>query len=72
MASVGALLDHMVRERAAGASEDDGVSELEIRGIDVVALYVCLSALCLVSLFLTSYCSDQVMQINADALLSVS
>ncbi|CAA7258834.1 unnamed protein product [Cyclocybe aegerita] len=52
MASVGALLDHIVRERASTDFDDDGVGSLDICDIEILSL-------------------DQVMQINADALLSL-
>lgn len=38
MASVGALLDHMVRERAVGELEDEGIGGLSVRAIEVLAL----------------------------------
>ncbi|RXW24408.1 hypothetical protein EST38_g1433 [Candolleomyces aberdarensis] len=50
MASIGALLDHLVRERAASDYDDDGIPGLDVRDIHIL---------------------DQVMHINADALLSL-
>jgi hypothetical protein len=41
MASVGALLDHIVRERAVGNLEDEGIGDLNIRGIEALTLYIC-------------------------------
>ncbi|KAF8895319.1 DNA mismatch repair protein MutS [Infundibulicybe gibba] len=38
VASIGALLDHLVRERAASDLGDDGVSGLEVRGIEILGL----------------------------------
>lgn len=38
MASVGALLDHMVRERAVGELQDEGVGGLNVRAIEVLTL----------------------------------
>lgn len=38
MSSVGALLDHMIRERAVGELEDEGIGGLNVRGIEVLAL----------------------------------
>ncbi|KAF8158095.1 hypothetical protein B0H34DRAFT_749503 [Crassisporium funariophilum] len=52
MASVGALLDHLVRERALSDFDEDGIGGLDVRDIEILSL-------------------DQVMQINADALLSL-
>ena len=40
MASVGALIDHMVKERALSDFDDDGISGLDIRNIESLALYV--------------------------------
>jgi DNA mismatch repair protein MSH5 len=40
MASIGALLDHLVRERAVSDLEDDGIGGLEVRDIEVLSLYV--------------------------------
>jgi hypothetical protein len=45
IASVGALLDHLIREQAVSALEDDGIDGLDIRGIETLALYVLLSNL---------------------------
>jgi hypothetical protein len=41
MASIGALLDHLARERAVTELEDDGIGGLEVRDIEVLSLYVC-------------------------------
>ncbi|KAJ3837138.1 muts domain V-domain-containing protein [Lentinula raphanica] len=38
MASVGALLDHLVRERAVNDFEDEGIRGLEVRDIECLAL----------------------------------
>ncbi|KAJ2919133.1 hypothetical protein MD484_g1189, partial [Candolleomyces efflorescens] len=40
MASIGALLDHLVRERAASDYDDDGIPGLEIRDIQILCLQV--------------------------------
>lgn len=40
MASIGALLDHIVRERALSDLDDDGISRLNIRDIEIISLYV--------------------------------
>jgi DNA mismatch repair protein MSH5 len=40
MASIGALLDHLMRERAVGALEDEGLGGLEIRDIELLSLSV--------------------------------
>jgi len=66
MASVGALIDHLVREQAVTALEDDGIAGLDIRDIEVITLYV-FRLFC--SLYIHEFYRDQVMQINADALL---
>ncbi|KAF5385688.1 hypothetical protein D9757_005471 [Collybiopsis confluens] len=52
IASVGALLDHLVHERAAYDLENEGIQGLEVENIEILALH-------------------EVMQINADALLSL-
>ncbi|KAF9476534.1 hypothetical protein BDN70DRAFT_863087 [Pholiota conissans] len=52
MASIGALLDHLAREKALSDFDEGGIEGLDIRDIEIFAL-------------------DQVMQINADALLSL-
>lgn len=49
--------------------DDEGLEGVEIRDLETIALFVFFSTLCLGSL--THICSDQVMQINADALLYV-
>jgi DNA mismatch repair protein MSH5 len=38
MASVGALLGHIVRERAFGELQDEGVAGLDVRSIEAVTL----------------------------------
>jgi len=67
MASIGALLDHLARERAVNELGDDGIGGLEVRDIELLSLYVSLLLhfQSLVQLF-----RDRVMHINADALLS--
>ena len=40
MASIGALLDHLVRERAASDYDDDGIPGLDIRDIQILCLQV--------------------------------
>ena len=40
MASIGALLDHLVRERAVNELEDDGIWGLEVRAIEMLSLWV--------------------------------
>ncbi|KAJ2929754.1 hypothetical protein H1R20_g7313, partial [Candolleomyces eurysporus] len=40
MASIGALLDHLVRERAASDYDDDGISGLDVRDIHILSLQV--------------------------------
>ena len=42
MASIGALLDYVVRERALGDLGDDGIGGLDIRDIEIISLYVSL------------------------------
>ena len=39
MASIGALLDHLVRERAVSSLEDEGIHSLDVRDIEIVSLY---------------------------------
>jgi len=39
MASIGALLDHLVRERAVGCLEDEGIHTVDVRDIELVSLY---------------------------------
>ena len=41
MASIGALIDHLIRVHAVGALEDEGASEIEIHNIEALALYAC-------------------------------
>ncbi|KAF8804405.1 hypothetical protein BYT27DRAFT_7046013, partial [Phlegmacium glaucopus] len=53
MSSVGALLNYLVRERALSDFDDDGITGLDVRDVEILAL-------------------DQAMQINGDALLSLS
>jgi DNA mismatch repair protein MSH5 len=38
MASIGALLNHIVRERAFGELNDEGIRNLEVRSIESIAL----------------------------------
>ncbi|KIK07942.1 hypothetical protein K443DRAFT_128726 [Laccaria amethystina LaAM-08-1] len=52
MACVGALIDHLIRERAASDFDDEGIASVDIKDIEILAL-------------------NEVMQINADALLSL-
>jgi hypothetical protein len=40
MASVGALLDHLLRNRASSDLDDEGMTGLEIRDIEILALWV--------------------------------
>jgi DNA mismatch repair protein MSH5 len=40
MASIGALLDHLVRERAASDYDDDGIPGLDVRDIHILSLHV--------------------------------
>ncbi|KIM43410.1 hypothetical protein M413DRAFT_436269 [Hebeloma cylindrosporum] len=56
VASIGALLDHIVRERALAEFDDDGIGGLDITNIEIISLQVS---------------QDHAMQINADALLSL-
>ncbi|KAF8073753.1 DNA mismatch repair protein MutS [Lyophyllum atratum] len=56
MASIGALLDHIIRERAINDLDDNGIGGLDVREIEVLSLQVA---------------SDQVLQINSDALFSL-
>jgi len=37
MGAIGAIIDHLIRERAVGDLSDEGV---EVRGIELLALYV--------------------------------
>ena len=46
MASIGALIDHLVRERVVDELEDDGIGGLEVRNIEIFSLYVCSFLLC--------------------------
>jgi hypothetical protein len=38
IASIGALLDHLVRERAVNDLEDEGIAGLEVRDIEALSL----------------------------------
>lgn len=38
MASVGALIDHLVRERVVGDLDEEGVGGLDVRDIEAVCL----------------------------------
>ncbi|KAG6837182.1 hypothetical protein H0H93_013409 [Arthromyces matolae] len=38
MASIGALLDHVVRERAVGDLDDEGIEGLDVRDIEILSL----------------------------------
>jgi DNA mismatch repair protein MSH5 len=40
MASVGALLDYLTRQRAVGELDDEGLEGLEIRDIEALTLFV--------------------------------
>jgi DNA mismatch repair protein MSH5 len=40
IASVGALLDYLVRQRALSDLEDEGIGGLDIRNIETLALFV--------------------------------
>lgn len=71
MACVGALIDHLIRERAASDFDDEGITSVDIRDIEILALCVLVYALCL-TFRLNFVCyRNEVMQINADALLWV-
>lgn len=37
MASIGALIDYLVRERAAGDLDDEGIAGLEVNDIEIIA-----------------------------------
>lgn len=39
MASIGALLDHIVREKALSDCDDEGIGALDIRNIEILAMY---------------------------------
>ena len=67
MASVGALLDHLVRERAASDYDDAGIPGLNVKDICILSLYA--HAHLLGSTALTLVYRNQVMHINMDALL---
>ena len=71
MACVGALIDHLIRERAASDFDDEGIASVDIRDIEILALCVLVYALCL-PFHLNFICfRNEVMHINADALLWV-
>jgi len=71
MACVGALLDHLIRERAASDFDDEGIASVDIRDIEILALCALVYALCH-PFRLNFICfRNEVMQINADALLWV-
>jgi DNA mismatch repair protein MSH5 len=38
MSTVGALLDHLIRERALGDFDTDGIKGLDVRDIEILAL----------------------------------
>jgi len=38
MASIGALLDHIVRDRALADFDDDGIGGLDITNIEIISL----------------------------------
>lgn len=38
MSTIGALLDHLVRERALGDFDADGIRGLDVRDIEILAL----------------------------------
>jgi hypothetical protein len=40
MSSIGALLDHLTRQRAVGELDDEGLEGLEIRDIEALTLLV--------------------------------
>ena len=56
-------MDHITRERAVG---DFGEEGLEVRGIEIFTMYA--ASFAVPPLDLINSSSDQVMQINADAL----
>ena len=72
MASIGALLDHLVRERAVNELDDDGIWGLEVRAIEMLSLWAAPSHRLPPFVPNPLPPRDQAMQINADALLSVS
>ncbi|KAI3616291.1 dna mismatch repair protein msh5 [Moniliophthora roreri] len=69
MASVGALLDHLVREHAINDLEDEGIRGLEVRAIEIISLY--LYPIRIIWTLADVFCRSEVMQINADALFSL-
>lgn len=66
LAAVGALLEYLSRIKASGDLEHEGIISLDIQNIELLALWVPQGSLCVLPL--TASFSDQVMQINADAL----
>jgi DNA mismatch repair protein MSH5 len=44
MASIGALLDHLIRERAINDLEDDDIGGLDVRDIEILSM--CASLRC--------------------------
>lgn len=40
MASIGALLDHLAREKAVSNLDEEGIEGLDIRDIEILSLYV--------------------------------
>lgn len=39
MASIGALLDHIVREKALSDCDDEGIGGIDIRDIEILSVY---------------------------------
>lgn len=70
MASIGALLDQLVRARAVDDLEDEGIRGLEVRDIECLALLVIHSSFPLSVVH--GFSRNEVMQINGDALLWVN
>lgn len=69
LAAVGALLEHLVRVNAANDLDHEGVEALDVRDIEIVALWgFKIHQQCMIQLTRLRSISDQVMQINADAL----
>lgn len=69
LAAVGALLEYLSRIKASGDLEHEGIVSLDIQNIELLALSVHPSHLFI--RLLTASLSDQVMQINTDALAYV-
>ncbi|KAJ8080499.1 hypothetical protein PM082_017332 [Marasmius tenuissimus] len=69
MASIGALLDHLVRELSINALDDEGIRGLEVRSIEALSLFV--SHFHTVEAPSPRHPSSEVMQLNADALFSL-